>query len=351
MELIDRYLHSVRQYLPERQQDDITKELAENLHSHKEEKEEALGRPLRDDEIAAMLKQFGHPMLMAGRYLPQKHLIGPAVFPYYWFTLKRVLGFAVFIYVLMACTMPFVRDIATASGDASVSEILRSPRFGDMISGTIRLMLLVFGVLTLLFAAIEQSNAPEKILARWDPLKLTAPAPASADSFGRPVSRPKALAELIIGVAFAICWLVFPHFPMLLVANSIVQPTENWQTLRIVALTLMLMYSGLAAIRLLNPQPARWYFVLTHVLNFVGVVALYLVTRSGDMVVPALSAVEGTHDAFVAGKVARIANAGLAYGALLGLCMVAINAVVSLGRALASRVRQRHTGGAAAGSF
>lgn len=37
MELIDRYLHSVRQYLPDAQQDDIIRELAENIRSQKEE--------------------------------------------------------------------------------------------------------------------------------------------------------------------------------------------------------------------------------------------------------------------------------------------------------------------------
>ena len=46
MNLLDRYLQAVRFFLPRRQQDDIVRELSENLLSQMEDRAEELGRPL-----------------------------------------------------------------------------------------------------------------------------------------------------------------------------------------------------------------------------------------------------------------------------------------------------------------
>ena len=66
MNLLDRYLQAVRFFLPRRQQDDIVRELSENLLSQMEDRAEALGRPLTEDEQADILRRHGHPMLVAG---------------------------------------------------------------------------------------------------------------------------------------------------------------------------------------------------------------------------------------------------------------------------------------------
>ena len=71
MELIDRYLQSVKWALPRKQQDDVIRELSDEILSQVEEKETALGRPLTEDEQVALLKQLGHPMLLASRYRKQ----------------------------------------------------------------------------------------------------------------------------------------------------------------------------------------------------------------------------------------------------------------------------------------
>ena len=80
-ELLDRYLQGVRFWLPKAQQEDISAELAEDLHSQIEEKEEELGRSLNEEEMTAILKRFGSPIVVASRYRPQTHLIGPVLFP------------------------------------------------------------------------------------------------------------------------------------------------------------------------------------------------------------------------------------------------------------------------------
>src|SRR5215472_15930521 len=89
-ELIDRYLQAVKFWLPRNENRDIIQEISEDLQSQIEEREAALGHKLGEDEVAAILKQRGRPILVAGRYLPQQHLIGPVLFPAYAFVLKIV---------------------------------------------------------------------------------------------------------------------------------------------------------------------------------------------------------------------------------------------------------------------
>src|SRR6516164_9401632 len=98
MELLDRYLQAVKKHLPWQRQDDIIAELRANLESQLEEREAELGRPLTGPEAEAWIKQLGPPMQMAARYQPQQYLIGPAVFPIYWFVLRTALLWATVIY-------------------------------------------------------------------------------------------------------------------------------------------------------------------------------------------------------------------------------------------------------------
>src|ERR1700761_8375008 len=88
--LLNRYLQAVGFWLPRRQKDAILAELSEDLRSQIEDREESLGRSLDDAEMAAILKQRGRPILVAGRFMPQRSLIGPALYPIYVFVLKIV---------------------------------------------------------------------------------------------------------------------------------------------------------------------------------------------------------------------------------------------------------------------
>jgi HAAS domain-containing protein len=88
--LVDRYLSAVKEQLPRAQQDDVIAELSENLRAQIEDEEATLGRPLVEDEEAAILKRFGNPMVVAARYRGDsrsvnfgRQLIGPELFPTY----------------------------------------------------------------------------------------------------------------------------------------------------------------------------------------------------------------------------------------------------------------------------
>jgi hypothetical protein len=89
--LVDHYLLQLKTLLPAKQRDDIAAELRESIGSAVEERERELGRSLNDDELNEVLRGFGHPIVVAGRYLPMQQLIGPDVFPLYWYSMQAVL--------------------------------------------------------------------------------------------------------------------------------------------------------------------------------------------------------------------------------------------------------------------
>src|SRR5687768_16137106 len=95
MDLIENYIWSVRLFLPKDLRDDVARELAEDLASQAADKQTELGRPLTDAEQAALVKQYGHPMVMAARYRRGRNLIGPIFFPIYLQVLKLILGILV----------------------------------------------------------------------------------------------------------------------------------------------------------------------------------------------------------------------------------------------------------------
>src|ERR1700722_10347416 len=90
MELVDRYLHAIEFWLPNQQKHDISAELSEEIHAQVVEQAAALGRPLKREEMEALLKRFGAPLTVAQRYLPQESLIGPTLFPIYRFVVKII---------------------------------------------------------------------------------------------------------------------------------------------------------------------------------------------------------------------------------------------------------------------
>ena len=93
-------------------------------------------------EVEAWLKQMGPPMQVAARYQPQQYLIGPAVFPTYWFVLRTAFLWALIIYSIVSAVLIVVK---TPSGMAVLEAVLRVPG----------VLLTTAAWVTLVFAVIE----------------------------------------------------------------------------------------------------------------------------------------------------------------------------------------------------
>ncbi len=162
MELLDRYLKSVRTYLPAAQKDDIIRELSENIRSQIEDKEAELGRPLKEAEIETILKAHGHPLIVAGRYRQDersfsfgRQLIGPVLFPFY----AKVLAFNLGI---TSVVIVFLFTLLVVSGQP-VGRIAGLP-------GVLLFQLAIqFAIITAIFVGVDRQLATHP--DRWDPQK------------------------------------------------------------------------------------------------------------------------------------------------------------------------------------
>lgn len=210
--LIDRYLHNVRLSLPSSRRDDIVRELAEDIRTQVADREAELGRALTDAEQDAVLKQFGHPLALATRYGPQRHVIGPALFPVYWMALKVALGGALAVNVALA--------IAFLANGQPAGRAL-----GHLVSFPFTTAVMVFGWVTLVFALLDL-NLPRLLDHAWADMKgLALPPP---EGKGR---RWTLIAEIVGGTVFLLWWLAIPQSPFLVFgpAASFLALAPIWQ--------------------------------------------------------------------------------------------------------------------------
>lgn len=192
MDLVERYVHAVRFWLPRAQQDDVSAELAEDIHSQIEEQETKLGRKLAEREVASILKQRGRPVLVASRYRPQQYLIGPALFPVYRLVMIIVaLCYAVpwiLAWISLVIFDPFYRSHFGAG----------ATRVWGNFMGTI---LFALGAVTVIFMLLDRVQPNLKFLRDWDPTGL----PAVRDP--NRISRINSIFEIAANLVVAVWWV------------------------------------------------------------------------------------------------------------------------------------------------
>ena len=243
MELLERYLRAVKLFLPRGQQDDIVRELSENILSQMEDKAAELGRPLNESEQAAILKQHGHPFLVASRFrnTPVQYLIGPVVFPFYWFVLKILFWIGVGVCAL--------NSIALLSSGEPVRQLLHG------LLGFAHVALPVFGWVTFVFAALDFLQAKfhlvDRLNQRWDPLSL----PPSAKPQQK-VRRSESIFGLIAGTVFIAWLLAVPYHPYLIFgpAASALRLAPEWHRFYLPVVVVAIAGLAQAAVNLARPE-------------------------------------------------------------------------------------------------
>jgi hypothetical protein len=346
MELLERYLQAVRAYLPKSQQDDILKELGENLRAQMEDKEAELGRPLNEDEVAAILKGHGHPMFVAARYRQTHQLIGRTLFPVYWFAVKIILGFVGVGYAISALVL-------IAQGK-SILEVLGT------IFSYLGAVLPTFAWVTIVFAVLDIVNNKTRLLEtitrdsneKFDPRTLPALRPASDSPDSKPIPRYKTAFELFFSVAFLLWWMrVSPIRKLALfialgpvgLADKIpFQMGPAWETVYwpVIFLTLLAVVQQIAI--LIHPDRIKFYRAMRVISSGGSVVVLYLLSRADGI----LMVVPGIADAAEFAEALRIANISLHYTMLFTAIMAAVECL----KQIRSLFRGRHNPGMAVSS-
>ena len=318
MELIDRYLQAVKGTLPRKQQDDVVRELNDEILSRVEEKENTLGRPLTEDEQVALLKQLGHPMLVASRYRTQRYLINPTIFAIYWMVLRLILAV---VFVAMAIAAVTVAATGQGLGQA-LGIILRYPLAA----------LSVFAWVTLVFVVLDIIQIKFNFFSKWDPRTL----PKLSKTKPRQ-SMLEAVVGLMLGAIFGVWWLVGLKHQFWIFGPGIVALHFGpvWQTiypLFVVLVVLSIIRSSIDVARPGWERGRTWVRLIFRALNLLVLYFLYNATDlfvQGSANVPNLSeAIKGINTAMH-----------------IAVAVVAIITVVQMGQDVYRLIRDRFDDG------
>ena len=134
--LLKDYVYTITHYLPQKQKAEVSTDIEATLY---ELLLEQFGeKEYSDQEIETVIRTFGHPRLVAERYLNQKpSLIAPELLDTYWFVVKIALigsNIGVFIARMLTQGLDFI----------------------SILGGMINLSLSVFGMVTLIFILVNQ---------------------------------------------------------------------------------------------------------------------------------------------------------------------------------------------------
>lgn len=191
-ELLEQYIYSVKVLLPPEKMDDIAAEIRSNLESLAEDQAMQLGRELTPVEMSAILKQHGHPMVVAGRYRdqPGHGLISPELFPFYWFTMRAVFGVWLTVRVIIA--------VFQFQGTATAGSIILRLGRDILVAGFI-----IAAGITLLFGVWEYLEFRFRYSQRWKPESLPPVPPSVAPPVRRRQPRP------VVQIIGQMVWLIF----------------------------------------------------------------------------------------------------------------------------------------------
>ena len=281
MELVERYLYAVRCWLPKGQQEDIIAELGEDIRSEIEDLESGLGRPVNEAEVVEILKQRGHPAKVAGRYLPQQYLIGPALYPIYRLVLRIVV-----LWVLVPVFVFVVGPIAIATAIHPSQTLIKT--LWDLAMSAV----FTLGVVTFVFAIMERYPVDARPFEKWDPRKLPRVPRTPPDR--RPTPRATAIAELaaslVIGSLFVAWYRTTFDF-----GDVRITLTPIWRSLYWPFLLLLLSGVPKGWVSLMWPERTRLRFAIRLAINAVSLVLFAVLLNAGSWVNitgPSLSAAD-----------------------------------------------------------
>jgi len=190
--LIERYVREVTRRLPQKQRDDVGRELRSSLLDALEDR---FGPRPTWTQAAILLRETGPPVKVADSYRAAgQYLIGPGWFPVFSRVLRIVL--TIFLLVLVG---GFAVTIFLRPGSADVAGTL-----AGLLGGAVQGGLIAAAVVVTIFHLLERSEKPPARTAEsWDPAEL----PPAHD--GDLVERGEAMVEIVAPAAFLVVLYAF----------------------------------------------------------------------------------------------------------------------------------------------
>lgn len=268
MELLTRYLAAVGFWLPKEQRQDILAELSEAIRSRIEEQEGALGRALTESEQEAILKDWGSPVVVAGRYVPPRHLVGPALYPVYRLVLKG--AFLFYIVPWFAVWLAFF----------AIDSKYRLGSPGAALQGLWNTMAFGFTAITAAFAILERYHSTSKFMEAFNPRKL--PPVRNTER----MSRTSAVTGFVTNAVTALWWVDVLRLPEIPGISFRVAP-EIARAYYWPVLAFLVAVALLDLVNIIRPVWTRQRASVSLVVHVGGVVLAGLLLAAGPFVVVA----------------------------------------------------------------
>lgn len=274
MSMIQRYVASIKNYLPNHLREDVGQEIQALLEDKVEELEEQTGKPADEAALSQILKDLGHPMKVASAYGEQQALIGRELFPFYKQTLKYLaIGLLIF-YIATTLTGLLIQH------DGGFFSRLDLGGFGDYFDTYLYLAAWA----TFIFYCVERWSEKKDYYGNWNPLSLP---PVVRDNQSIP------LFSTTVNIIFTLIFCAFVNgfLPIPLLSDN--QGLDVVFTQEAVALTpvlniLIVIFLVLGCINLVKPYWTKWK-LLAHILSdalFSGVLIMLLEMRPLFIVTP-----------------------------------------------------------------
>lgn len=297
MALIDQYLEAVKAQLPADRRDDIIAELRELILSRFEAREAELGRPLTEDEQEAILREIGHPLIVAQRYAGGPDgLVGPDLYPWWLFAVKAGL-------MILVAVQALGLVVALATGPVEFGQAI-GHAFGNFFDGA----LVLIGAITAGAWAMERWGGKPRWMTEWRvkdlaAFALTDPARWGFGSAGGTAPRapgtPRvitvkagswpgsdALFGLVFGGLFVAWWIGALDWPwpgLIELGDEAVRVTGApvWTALFTPILALALCHMAVDLLGVIRPDAVRLRAALTIPLSVAGMALAWTLFQWG----------------------------------------------------------------------
>jgi hypothetical protein len=206
MNLIDRYVAELGKHLPMKNRTDIQNEIRSTLEDMLADRSQTAGGEASEEMVVELLKEYGNPEDVAASYLPERHLIGPQMYPIFLLVVTIALP-------ILATVLLITMSIGLFTAGLTTIEVLKT--IGSILLEVAGALVSAFGSIVITFAILERipwsksefSKDKEEESKTWNPRDL--PEVQDVEKFSIP--------GLVAEVAFTgIALVVFNFFPQII---------------------------------------------------------------------------------------------------------------------------------------
>ncbi len=243
MKYIERYIYAVTHYLPEKDREEVGRELKSNI-------EDMLQGDYSEENIKQILEELGSPYELSTRYLDQeKFIIGPRVYHIYIETLKILMVVAIIVGAI-TFTVDLLANInsldfsTSPQGIIAITVKIIAKGIGIMFN----VMVGFFFWVTFGFIIVEKTNALDEMKSRKNKAFVVEDLKEIPQSKGKNISKVEMAFTLVLTIAFLFIFLFKSDLISMYIAGEGSYPIFNSDTIQ--AYMLVILVTGALSISL-----------------------------------------------------------------------------------------------------